>query len=201
MNFLKKLGVEQFCLANIGCKWWDSPGEEAFGCEVLNLDWLAPCERVGEFAALVSKDTKLTEGYGKGRLVQEASIVDAIGAPVAIVSLRSGVSGIKRGISDLMERFGSEIFITCDIGGDCFFTGKETQVVSPLVDAISILCASDLQVPGIFCVAGLGGDAEIPMSHLVRNMGIVTQKGGLLGAYGLTQEDVELIGNLPINSR
>lgn len=44
MNLLKKLGVEKFVLADIGCKWWEFNGEMALGGEVIDLDW-APAVR------------------------------------------------------------------------------------------------------------------------------------------------------------
>lgn len=199
MNLLKKLGVEQFCLVDIGCKWWEFHGEMALGCEVLDLDWLSPCERVGEHAALISKETKLTQGHGKGEPIHEGLMANVIDVPIATVNLRAGVPGVKQGFLDLMERFHSDIFITCDAGADAFFTGTETQVQSPLVDAISILCASEFDVLGVYAVAGFGGDAELPMSHLIRNMGIAMQKGGYLGASGLTQEDVDLIAKVLVH--
>lgn len=66
MNLLKKLGVEKFVLADIGCKWWEFNGEMALGGEVIDLDWLQPSERLSENVAIISKETKVVGGHGKG---------------------------------------------------------------------------------------------------------------------------------------
>lgn len=196
MNYLKKLGVEQFCLVDIGCKWWEFHGEMALGCEVLDLDWLSPCERLSENAALISKETKLTAGHGKGEPLHESLIANVVDVPIATVSMRGGAVGVKAGLQTLIDKFQCELFITCDVGADAFFTGTETQVQSPLVDAYSIWCASELNIPGLYCVSGFGGDAELPMEHLIRNMSLAMKQEGYLGANGLTQEDVVMLGKI-----
>ena len=72
MNLLKKLGVEKFVLADIGCKWWEFNGEMALGGEVIDLDWLQPSERLSENVAIISKETKVVGGHGKGEYLHES---------------------------------------------------------------------------------------------------------------------------------
>lgn len=81
-------------------------------------------------------------------------------------------------------------FISADIGSDTFFTGEETQVCSPLIDAFSVICASEMSIPGVYALNGYGGDAEMHIAHLNRNVGECMRRGGFLGASGLTQKDV-----------
>lgn len=197
MNYLKKLGVENFVLADIGCKWWEFHGEMALGGEAIDLNWLTPTQRISENAVLVSKETRMSGGKGKGEPVHECLMKNVLpDIPIATINLRNGVPGVLAGIQDLVDRYQAELFITMDIGADAFFSGSETQVQSPLIDAISILCASELKIPGVYGVNAIGGDAEMPMEHVIRNMGIIMQKGGFLGGNGLTQEDVALIGEI-----
>ncbi len=59
MNLLKKLGVEKFVLADIGCKWWEFNGEMALGGEVIDLDWLQPSERLSETWRLSARKQRL----------------------------------------------------------------------------------------------------------------------------------------------
>lgn len=194
MNYLKKVGVENFVLADIGCKWWEFNGEMALGGEVIDLDWLSPSERISENVALVSKETRMTKGKGAGEPVHECLIKNVLeDIPIATISLQNGYPGVMQGLKDLIEKYQAELFVSMDIGADAFFTGTETQVQSPLIDAISILCASELDIPGVYGVNGLGADAELPMAHVIRNMGVAMQKGGFIGANGLTQEDLVLL--------
>lgn len=190
MNYLRLLGVERFCLVDIGVKWWEMHGEMAFGCEVLSLDWLTPSKRVGEHVALIKPDTQITEGRGKGEPLHEAVITRELDVPTAVISLRDGLPGVREGVAALISHFAVDLFVTVDIGADSFFSGEETTVQSPLVDAISLEVASSLTIPSVFGVTGYGCDAEMPLSHLNRNVGVAMKEGAYLGAYGLTQKDV-----------
>ena len=197
MNLLKKLGVEKFVLADIGCKWWEFNGEMALGGEVIDLDWLQPSERLSENVAIISKETKVVGGHGKGEYLHESLMKNVLeDTVIATISIRKGVPGIMQGFRDLIAEYGADLFVTVDIGADAFFTGTETQVQSPLIDAISILCASELEIPGVYGVNAIGGDAEMPMAHIVRNIGIAMQKGAFIGGNGLTQEDINTYGEI-----
>lgn len=194
LNLCRSLGVEQVVLAELACMWWEFDGQMALGGEAMELDWVQPNEKVGDCAALLSADSKVTGGFGKDNYLH-ASLIKKIvpDVPVALVTIRKGAPGVMQGFQDLIAKFGCELLITCDTGADAFFTGTETQVQSPLCDAYSILAASELEIPGIYGVVGFGGDAELPLQDLIKNMGIVMEKGGFLGAHGLTQEDLALI--------
>ena len=53
-----------------------------------------------------------------------------------------------------------------------------------------MICASELEIPGVYALNGYGGDGEMHMDHLNRNIGACMRQGGFLGAGGLTQKDV-----------
>lgn len=196
MNYLRLLGVERFVLADIGVKWWEQYGEMAVGCEVLSLDWLSHSERLGEHVALVSPETRLTDGRGKGETLHESVIAHELDVPTATISLRNGLPGVYAGFEALIDHVEADLFVSVDIGADSFFSGEETTVQSPLIDAMSLHCAALLPTPSIFAVTGYGCDAEMPLSHLNRNVARVMQEGGYLGAYGLTQQDVADLGRV-----
>ncbi len=193
-NLCRSLGIERVVLAELACMWWEFDGQMALGGEAMKLEWVQPNEKVGDCAVLLSEDSKVIGGFGKDHGLH-ASLIKQIlpEIPVALVTIRKGVPGVMQGFRDLIEKFDCELFITCDTGADAFFTGTETQVQSPLCDAMSILAASELEIPGVYGVVGFGGDAELPLPDLMKNMGFVMQKGGFLGAHGLTQEDLALI--------
>ena len=133
----------------------------------------------------------------KGEYLHESLMKNVLeDTVIATISIRKGVPGIMQGFRDLIAEYGADLFVTVDIGADAFFTGTETQVQSPLIDAISILCASELEIPGVYGVNAIGGDAEMPMAHIIRNIGMAMQKGAFIGGNGLTQEDINTYGEI-----
>jgi hypothetical protein len=187
LNFLRQVGVKQFCLANMGGKWWG--GELGFGCEVLNLDWLSASTRLGRHAALVSPDTVITSGRGKGERPHEAVLALETGLPSATIDLAGGLPGVVAGLRALTEYVRADLLVVVDIGSDSFYSGEETTVQSPLIDALSLCAATSLSIPAAFGLVGYGCDAEMPLAHLHRNVGRAMQQGGFLGAYGITRQD------------
>ena len=162
--------------------------------EGMELDWVQPNEKVGDCAVLLSAGSRVTGGFGKGSCLHASLIKQIVpDIPVALITIRRGAPGVMQGFRDLIAKFGCELLITCDTGADAFFTGTETQVQSPLCDAYSILAASELEIPGVYGVVGFGGDAELPLQDLIKNMGLAMEKGGFLGAHGITQEDLALL--------
>ncbi len=170
----------------------------ALGGEVIDLDWLQPSERLSENVAIISKETKVVGGHGKGEYLHESLMKNVLeDTVIATISIRKGVPGIMQGFQEILSRnTGADLFVTVDIGADAFFTGTETQVQSPLIDAISILCASELEIPGVYGVNAIGGDAEMPMAHIVKKHRNGYAKGHVIGGNGLTQEDINTYGEI-----
>lgn len=110
--------------------------------------------------------------------------------PVYAINLGNGLPGVKDALETIVRENGFQLFISADIGSDTFFTGEETQVCSPLIDAMSVLRASELEIPGVYALNGYGGDAEMHLTHLNRNVGECMRRGGFLGAGGITQKDI-----------
>ncbi len=188
MNFLRRLGVERFVLGDYAIKWWSQPGYLALGCEVVDLDWLHPAERIHEDVAVISPSTRLQAGLGKGQPLHEAVIRERLGVTTVSISLAHSVKGVLSGIEAIQHRFDLPLLMFVDIGADSFYSGQETTVISPLADAISLAVAQQKGAP--LGLSGYGCDAEMPLVHLNQNVGRVMQRGGFLGAYGLTPQDV-----------
>lgn len=188
MNFLRQLGVERFVLGDYAIKWWSRPGCISLGCEVLDLDWLHPIERIHDDVAVISANTRPQNGLGKGQPLHEAVIRERLGVTTVSISLAHGVKGVRSAIEMLMRHYGLSLLMFVDIGADSFYSGQETTVVSPLADAISLSVAQ--QMDAILGLSGYGCDAEMDLAHLNQNVAHVMQMGGYLGAYGITPQDV-----------
>jgi hypothetical protein len=188
VNYLRALGVERFCMAGLGGKWWGDVGLR-FGCEVFDLDWLSPARRVGEHAVIVEPTSKLTHGRGVGKPYHEAFLALETGVETATLNLRAGVPGLRQGLADLVAHTRADLVILVDIGSDSFFTGTETTVLSPLLDAMSMDAVNALDVPSVFALTGYGADAEMAIEVLDRNVALAMSHGAYLGAHGLTPQD------------
>ncbi len=188
-NYLQRLGVERIVLGEMAVKWWDRPGRIPLGAEITPLAWFEPAERVHEHAVLVSPETQLNQGLGRGEPLYEAEVARVSGLPTFAFGVAGGSRGVVAACRTVMERHELDLFITVDIGADVFFTGEETTVQSPLVDAFSLNVARELG--GYYALAGYGCDGELPPAHLERNVARVMAAGGYLGAHGLTPQDVE----------
>lgn len=188
MNYARQLGVKKVCLATISVNWW---GTFSDGCEIFDLDWFEPSKRISDTLAQILPGTKLIGGRGAGKPTYEITMANLFDVPVYAIGLSKGLPGVRDALDKIISENGCQLFITADIGSDAFFTGEETQVCSPLIDAMSILCASQMDIPGVYALNGYGGDAEMHMSHLDRNVGEAMRRGGFLGAGGITQRDVD----------
>ena len=192
MNYAKTLGVKHIALATISVNWW---GTFADGCEVFDLGWFQPSERLNENLVRILPETRLVGGMGAGNPTYEIAMAQTFDVPIYGISLRNGLPGVKHALEIIAKEHDCQLFISADIGSDTFFTGEETQVCSPLIDAFSVICASEMSIPGVYALNGYGGDAEMHIAHLNRNVGECMRRGGFLGASGLTQKDVlDIIG-------
>ena len=187
MNYAKTLGVKHIALATISVNWW---GTFADGCEVFDLGWFQPSERLNENLVRILPETRLVGGMGAGNPTYEIAMAQTFDVPIYGISLRNGLPGVKHALEIIAKEHDCQLFISADIGSDTFFTGEETQVCSPLIDAFSVICASEMSIPGVYALNGYGGDAEMHIAHLNRNVGECMRRGGFLGASGLTQKDV-----------
>lgn len=187
MNYAKTLGVEKVCLATISVNWW---GTYSDGCEVYDTKWFQPAEHLSDVLARILPETRLVGGLGAGKQSYEIVIAQLFDAPVYSIGLSKGLPGVKEALETIINENECDMFITADVGSDTFYTGEESQVCSPLIDAMSVLCASEINIPGVYALNGYGGDAEMHMTHLNRNVGEVMRRNGFLGASGITQKDV-----------
>jgi hypothetical protein len=188
MNYLKRLGVSRFVLGEYAVKWFDEAGFLSMGCEVISLDRLVPSGRIQPDVALIFPETQVKDHKAVNPALHEAVITQELGIQTVSISLAHGAQGVLNAVKEVMNKFSLDLLITVDIGADSFYSGEETSVQSPMTDAISVYVTD--QLGGIFALSGYGCDAELPLVHLDRNVARVMQKGGFLGAHGLTPQDV-----------
>lgn len=184
----RRLGIKSYVASII----WErlpidpTPGPVRFN-EVVNAT------RIGERALMVTKDSRALRG-DRAIAFQAANVSKVLGEPVGVVDVASGCVGVKEGLKELSAYFGCDVILGVDVGGDVLASGFEEELWSPLADFIGLAALKDLQ--GVLAVHSPGSDGELDPGYVLRRIALVTERGGYLGARGVTPEDIENLERL-----
>lgn len=123
----------------------------------------------------------------------ESEMAALYGWEVLHVDISGGVQGAVAGIKAAMEALQADLLVGIDVGGDSLAQGGEPGLRSPLADSIMLAAFVDLETKGhraLWGIFGYGSDGELTTEEIESALGIIAKEGGLLGAWGLTQEVV-----------
>jgi hypothetical protein len=95
------------------------------------------------------------------RLAQESE------ARLFLLDLGSGVRGLSEQLHDLVAALDAQQVLLVDIGGDVLARGDESQLRSPLADAMTLAALVRTDLPGQVVVAGPGLDGEMPEAEVL----------------------------------
>jgi hypothetical protein len=191
-NQLRQLGVEEVIFGGVSCAWQeDGVGVPTDSATVLVGAWAYPLEelthttRLGESLVEVSPETRL-----RGQMIGEVAVRTALDTRTVVIGLRGGVPRAVRDLQAFVEREGVDLVMSCDVGSDSFFNGREPHPAHTcLVDFMSLGVLTGLRGPTVFGLGGYGCDGELLPEDLERNVGVALRHGGFLGAFGVTQRD------------
>jgi hypothetical protein len=159
------------------------PGPVRFS-EIVNA------KRVGEWILMVTEESRAVRG-GRTIAFQAANASKALGEPVWVLDVASGPLGVRRGLEELSVKLGCDVIVGVDVGGDVLATGFEEELWSPLADFIGLAALKELE--GVLAVHSPGSDGELRQEYVLRRIALVAERGGYLGARGVTPEDVECL--------
>jgi hypothetical protein len=77
-----------------------------------------------------------------------------------------GALGMRQQLLELVECFSFETVFLVDVGGDLLAVGTETELRSPLADALALASLADFPVPVRVAVAGPGLDGELSSTYV-----------------------------------
>ena len=157
------------------------PGPARFS-EIVNA------KRVGEWTLMVTEESRAVRG-GRAIAFQAANASKALGEPVWVLDVASGPIGVRRGLEELSAELGYDTIVGVDVGGDVLATGFEEELWSPLADFIGLAALERLN--GVLAVHSPGSDGELRPEYVLRRIALVAERGGYLGARGVTPEDIE----------
>ncbi|MGE5572599.1 MAG: DUF1152 domain-containing protein [Bacteroidota bacterium] len=195
MNYLKALGVEDIYLAGISCQWWSEFGtavaDSKFGCilrpTIYDVSEIEGGKQISRNVALVDGNCRV-----RGRRTPEMIVAEMFDAKCAVVGIGNGPAQLADEMNMVMSELRIDLFVGMDVGSDSLFSGDEVKMPrTPMGDFISLGMMTRLEIPAFYGLAGYGCDGELEMDDLERNVGRVMRAGGFLGAYGLTQRDVQ----------
>jgi hypothetical protein len=191
-NYLKLLGVEKIYLGGVSSQWWNPEGGSSrtnfvLAPVVYDVAQLDEAELWQPMLAHVHSGST----FG-GKRPAEAAVSGCVPWKMFVGGLSRGVVGLRNSLEAFIEQEGIDLFIGADIGAHSFHDGKETSPpFTSLVSLMSLAAMIQLDCPTVYGFAGYSADAEMEIEELDERLGRVMKQGGYLGAYGLTQRDVQ----------
>ncbi len=152
-----------------------TPGPRALS-EIENVD------RVSDAVGLAGPQTQTADGVR----FAETEVAALTDDPVALVDVSGGVRGVTDGLESACDELNVDLVVGVDAGGDALATGSEPGIRSPIADAVAVAALDELDVPSLLGVFGWGSDGELTTEELDAALDGVAERGGLLGAWGLT---------------
>ena len=153
------------------------------------MEEIVEIERLSPTVGLASGKTRTT----KGIVFTESAVAEFLKERTVLVDLNKGVQGIIDGLDEANEKLGVDLFIGIDVGGDVLGEGPEEGLHSMLADSMMLSAMANLEVPSVLGVLGCCCDGELILEEFSRQLAKIAAHGGLLGARGLTLEDVAVL--------
>ncbi len=147
-----------------------------------SVEELLNAEKVAETIAIISEDTRTTDGV-KPNLARSAKFF----GKVVGLDITKGVRRLRDDLRKFVETEGIGLIVGVDAGGDAISVGYESGVRSPLADAIGVALLSELDA--LVAVTGFGSDGELKIEELMLNISEIMRIGGFLGCSSLSYED------------
>jgi hypothetical protein len=191
-NYLSLLGVEKIYIGGVSSQWWNPSGGSSItnfvlGPKVYDVATLTHSELWAPMLAKVNG-----KSTSEGDRPAEAAVSEVVPWESFVGGLTQGVAGLRDSLNQFIAERRVDLFIGADIGAHTFHDGKEvTPVFTALVSFMSLSALIQLDCPAIYGFAGYTCDAEMEIEELDERMGRIMRAGGFLGAYGLSQRDVE----------
>jgi hypothetical protein len=191
INYLRLFKAKEFFVGEPGIGWWNIDGRIALGGFKIQIKDLDKYERVSPGLALIDYDTRITSGVIKGMKLPQSIVAELMKTKSFILELNGGVNGMVKELGTFIKKEKIDLIIGVDCGSDSLYSGIETKVLSPLVDAMVVAMLARLDIPSVLSLIGYGCDGDLMPEELERSVSLVMKKGGFLGARGLTPIDID----------
>jgi hypothetical protein len=167
-----------------GVSWERRPIDPAPGPRT--AEEIEHAESLAPGVVLAGAETRVR---GREVFFAESHMARFLGQQIVLVDVSVGAKAIAAGLAVAAERFGCDLSVFVDVGGDVLAHGDEEGLRSPLSDAIMLAAAARLHAagrPALVGIFGIGCDAELTPREVLARLGDVASAGGLAGSRGLT---------------
>lgn len=178
-RFLERHGVETI----LGGIPWERPVVDPTPGPY-PLDDLTDVERVSESVALGRGSMRSTDGVA----FAESHVADHYDESVALIDITGGPPAVASGLETACETLDLDLVVGVDAGGDALARGGEPGLRSPIADGVGVAALDLASVPTMIGIYGWGSDGELTTAELDASLAEVGERGGLLGAWGLTPQ-------------
>lgn len=161
----------------------------------ITIEELVNAEPLGWSVAIVTGETYALR-YGREVKPQIARVAGVLGVKALAIDVGKGAEGVAEALRLAADQLGIEAVIAVDVGGDALAKGCEDSLWSPLADSVSLAGLLASGVPGFLAVHSPGADGELPRETVLKYIAEIAAMGGLIGIYGLTLEESEVLGKV-----
>ncbi|MEM3060797.1 MAG: DUF1152 domain-containing protein [Candidatus Bathyarchaeia archaeon] len=191
INYLRLFNAKEFFLGEPSIGWWNIDERIALGGFKIRIKDLDKYERISPGLALIDHDTRIASGVIRGMKLPQSIVAELMKTKSFILELEEGVDGMVKELDALIKKEKIDLIIGVDCGSDSFYSGVETKVLSPLIDAMVVAMLARLKIPSVLSLIGYGCDGDLMPEELDKSIALVMEKGGFLGARGLTPIDID----------
>lgn len=161
------------------------------------MEEIVEIKRLSATVGLANARTRTT----KGIRFTESVVAEVLGEETVLVDLNRGVQGVINGLNEAIEQLGVDLFVGIDVGGDVLAQGSEEGVNSILADSMVLASMVNLKVPTLLGVLGCCTDGELSFEQFNQQVARAAGYGGLLGARGLTPDDLNVLDEVIPNTK
>jgi hypothetical protein len=137
-------------------------------------------------AVLAGADTRGPGGFA----FAESNLARVLGEPVPLIDPNDGPRAVAATLDAAAATLDCDLVALVDVGGDVLAHGHEPGLASPLCDSVLLAASHWMETKNIGVVFGPGCDGELLTSEVLERLAELAGAGGLLGAHGLTPDEV-----------
>jgi hypothetical protein len=139
-----------------------------------------------------------TRVAASGVLFAESRMAAFLGAETVLLDIHGGPLALAGGLAAAMRELGCDLAVFVDVGGDAIAHGDESELASPLCDAVLLAAAEHLRrssgTPVLGAIFGPGCDGELTLDEVHARVAEIAAGGGLAGARGISPRVAERLG-------
>ncbi len=184
-------GIDKIAVGEPTVAWWDLEGRISLGCFTFHCKDMSLAKQVSKGCYMITPKSAVTRGPGKGAVLPQSIVAELMGIDPYVIEIDRGVRGMVSDLEKLCDRRGADLVIGVDCGSDSLYSGKESKVLSPLVDAMVVAALSKIKEKSMLGLIGYGCDGDLMPEEVDVRLAELAKENGIIGSLGLSEKDKE----------